>query len=342
MSEKNNKKIRGFIRKTTDEAIPLVINLSGKYISDELIKGVRTKAETDLGRQIEGVFKKVFAVSSRLKEQVENKRFEALSEKEVFYAVTDIIFSPFIADVPRGTHVLDHLFIVMEELLQARFEDLPYLESTRYEEYVQLVDSLVDEIVKVEAMSLAYDLIWRFKDTDYAYVLVQATFQHLGAYYDFLMRNFRKIRKKQVDKYLEIYAELAGHYEKFVALIVCLLEILMKQRLPEYQKVRERGVFRNMKLIDERGYGMFISSYDRHMRNAIAHKTYKIDIVTGEVVFFDRRVRRIYDFLCVQKSTRELSALLLALPHVILFVFAHYMLELKRLLDDYKNHVEVH
>lgn len=51
------------------------------------------------------------------------------------------------------------------------------------------------------------------------------------------------------------------------------------------------------------------------MRNAIAHRTFKIDLVSGSILFYDLEKKLEMSFLDLQKATRELSANLLILAH---------------------------
>ena len=92
-----------------------------------------------------------------------------------------------------------------------------------------------------------------FKDSKDAYTLVQATLQRLIHHYKFLGKNIKVIRKKHVDEYLEIYDELSGHYEKFITLVVVLLELLLKNDTPKYEMMRKRRLYENMRFVEEHG-----------------------------------------------------------------------------------------
>lgn len=171
-----------------------------------------------------------------------------------------------------------------------------------------------------------------------AYTLIQATFQRLVNYYEFLEKDFQVIRKKEIDEYLRIYDELSGHYEKLIALVVVLLEILLTNTVPRYADVRKRRLYENMRCVEKHGWRIFTLGFNRNIRNAIAHKTCNVDLVKETVDFYDVHKTFTMTFQEVQRETRELSALVLILPHVLISIFCLAVLSIREMLDSLPEH----
>ncbi len=101
-----------------------------------------------------------------------------------------------------------------------------------------------------------------------------------------------------------------------------------------YETVRKKGLYHNIEYIKGTRWKTFTYGFDRKMRNAIAHKTFKVDIIKGRIEFIDRTRTITLPFMEVQKRTRELSALLLILPHLLISIYCFTVLYLKELLES--------
>jgi hypothetical protein len=102
---------------------------------------------------------------------------------------------------------------------------------------------------------------------------------------------------------------MSGHLEKMVALISALIQLLTPTDVaPTYENTRKRRLFDNIRSINESGWGVFVSGFNRSARNAIVHKTCKINLLDETVEFIDRNKTLVMTFREVQIATRELSA----------------------------------
>ena len=331
--EEMRKQLKSFVSKTTDETLDLTINILGKYIDEKRRKKLKKKAEHEVGTKIEKAMTKAFQIGVKLREEHQLNKLETVSLKEKFYLLTDMIMKPFSPDIPKDVHAIDYLFQACEELVDSRF-DFPYLRETKYFEYVQSLEMFVKKLKEENKMGKSWDVLNEFKDSKDAYTLLQTTFQRLIKYYKFLAQDFSVIKKKQLDKYLEIYDELSGQYEKFISLVVVLIEVLSTNAVPKYEDVRKRRLYENIRFTEKHGWKIFVSGFNRNIRNAIAHKTYKVDIVRRTVDFYDVNKATTLTFADVQRETRELSALLLVLPHVFISIFCSMIMCMKEALDN--------
>ena len=328
------KQLKSFISKTTDEALDLVVNLTGKYIDEMKREKLKKEAELEVGTKIEEAMTKAYQIGLKLREEYQQKKLETDSLKEKFYLVTDTLFKSFVPDIPQNVHAMDYLFQVCDEMLRDFRFNLPYLKDTHYLEYLEGLEELMSELRKENKIGRSWEVLNEFKDSKDVYPLLQATLQRVIKYYEFLARDFSKIEKKQIDKYLNIYEELSGHYEKFISLIATLIEFLRTNASHKYEVARKKGLYRNILFIEKSGWKIFVSGFNRKIRNAIVHKTCKVDILKETVEFIDRDKTIISTFREVQKETRELSAILLILPHVFISIFCLVVLSIKEMLDS--------
>lgn len=328
------KQLKSFISQSTDEALDLVVNLTGKYIDKKQRIKVKRDFESGEGARIEETITKAYRLGLQLKEESEQKKLETASLKEKFYFVTDAIFKSAMPEIPKNVHAMDYLFQICEELLRDFRFNWGYLKNTKYAEYQQGLEKLMGKLTKEHKIGESWEVLNEFKNSEDFYLLLQATLQRVIKHYEFLRRNFPKIAKKQVDKYLEVYEELSGHYEKFVSLIAALIRLLRMNADYRYEAARKKGANRNIRFIENSGWEIFVSGYNGNIRNAIAHKTCKVDIIKETVKFIDRDRAFTLTFNEVQKETRELSALLLILPHVLMSIFCLAILSIRDMLEN--------
>jgi hypothetical protein len=334
LPEEARKQIKSFVSKMTDETTDLVVNLTGKFVEEKKREKLKKKAETEFSPKIEEAITKAHQIGLQLREEHLRKKLEPESVKEKFYMVTDAVCGPLMPEIPKDVHAMDHLFQTCEELLRDFRFDFDYLEGTRYEAYLQGLESLIEEIKKEHKISQSWKVLDEFWHSNDAYLILQTTLQKLIKYYEFLEKDFPKIEKKHIDKYLEIYSELSGVYEKLISLISVLIRLLETNESPKYEAAREKQLSHNSLYVEKSGWKIFVSGFNRNMRNAIAHRTCKIDVIKETVEFTDRKKTFTLTFRDVQKETRELSSLLLILPHVLVSVFCLLVLSIREMLHS--------
>jgi len=78
-----------------------------------------------------------------------------------------------------------------------------------------------------------------------------------------------------------------GQYEKIIALIATLIRILRTDASYKYENARKRRAYDNIRYIEKHGWKSLVSGFNRNLRNALAHKTYKVDVIRETVDFYD-------------------------------------------------------
>jgi hypothetical protein len=336
LPEEIRKELRGFFSKQIDEAINLVVNLAGKPISERRRIEVKREFELKEVPKFENAIAKAYQVGLEIQEAHQQGSFTSGSLRDRFYLLTDIMLKA-TPGFPRNVHAMDHLFQLSKELLKDSRLGWPYLKGTRYSEYLQELERLMDALKRGNRIDKTWGVLTEFRGSKDFFLLLQATLQRLIEYYHFLEEDLSPIEKKQVDRYMDIYAELAGHYEKFIALMATLIQLLETNANPKYAVSRSRRLSQNMRYVENSGWGVFLSGFNRNMRNAIAHKTFSVNVVNQTVEFIDRKKVSLLTYSEVQKETRELSALLLMLLHVFVSTFCLLLLSLKEVLDSLED-----
>lgn len=335
LPEEFRKQLKTHLSKMTDQSIDTVVNLTGKYIDKKKREVLKEKAQVEIGTQIEETITKAYRMGLKLREKhLQGKLADADSLKEKFYVITDTVFQSIFPDIPVNVHAMDYLFQFCDELLKSFRFDCPYLRDTNYVEYLKGLEELINKLQKEQKIGKAWQVLNEFKNSTDFFPLLQATLQRLIKHYQFLEKDFSEIKKRQIDRYLEIYEEIAGHYEKLISLLAALIKLSLKKTDYSYYAARKRGLSWNVSYVENSGWGIFTSGYNRNIRNAIAHKTWQLDIMKQKVDFIDRNETVTLTFKDVQKETRELAALILVLPHVLVSIFCSAVLSIKDVLNS--------
>ena len=331
------EKIKSLVSETTDETFDLIVNLSGKYLSKKKMCDIKRKAELEVGKEIEESIAKAYQIGINLQNQYQNKELDAETAKESFYSVIDSIFKPLDSDIPDDIHALDYFFQFVEELHREFRFDMPYLSTTKYLEYLEALEELIVELKEEKKLGEVFSILSEFRNSNDIYIIVQVTLQKLINYHEFLQTDYSVIKKKHVDKYLEIYDELSGVYEKFLSLIRTLVHLRITGLKLQYEMVRKKGLHSNIKYIKKTRWRLFVLGFNSNMRNAIAHKTCKIDILKERIEYIDRARTMVLTFKETHEKTRELSALLLIFPHLFVSLFVSAISSMRESLQFIPN-----
>jgi hypothetical protein len=96
--------------------------------------------------------------------------------------------------------------------------------------------------------------------------------------------------RQEVPKYLEGYKDLVeGDFKRFVDWVVSLIRITSNQNI-EYRRLRRTTLQKKVDEIRRASYARLVRSYNRHIRNSIAHSRYKLEVRRGilsPIIFCD-------------------------------------------------------
>jgi hypothetical protein len=323
--------IRQLISDTTEQSLDLVVNISGMYLDKNRRKQFMEKVKQEIAPEYEKFIKKNILLGQEVVKEIEGKKVSGTFVKEMIYRFFENM-RPLIDDMPEDVPVFDFLISALKEVKDIRFE-FSYLENTEYENHIVMIENFLERLVEEAKIGSVGRFIWNFVYTNDAYALIQAAFQTLPAHYLFLERVGQGIEKAQVNKYLEIYDYLAGHFEKLVYLLVGLVKTLEKNHVSEYLSIKRNRLSNNLEYLQKSGYSALVAGFDRHVRNALAHQTYKVDLINEVVIFYDVCFELEKSFRELQKATEELSANLLIMPNLFILTFYLALSQFKMFLD---------
>lgn len=161
--------------------------------------------------------------------------------------------------------------------------------------------------------------------------MTQFAFTRLSRQIKYLCKAKRKLEKRQIAKFAEIYLDMSGLYEKVIRIIVGLLEML-EGKETSYASAARNSLSSNLKKV-EKSYPILTRDFNTTIRNGIAHPPYFIRLSNKTIRFVDRRSEATRSFKDFSKACRSLSALVLALGSVESFID---YLQAKKALEDYK------
>lgn len=251
--------------------------------------------------------------------KIEQKRKEETDPSKVvlfFFRTMDSFIHSAIPEVPQEQHFVDWFVSFYANTIKPPSE-LSFLQKTQFDHYQALLKNLVQRIHNLGRMGKANQFLAQVARSDDAQVIAQAFFTRLLNYYQYLEKRRVRTTAKTIEKHIQIYGELAGHFEKYLSLILGLIEILRKDQIPIYNELSKRSLAKKeWELRKDKEYSDLISPFNRTIRNAISHAKYVLDPIKKEVEFMDLREKVSVSYQDFESQVKELSSLVLALSQL--------------------------
>ena len=240
---------------------------------------------------------------------IENKPSQFIA----LYKAADVFLRSVITDVPSDKLALDYLI----ENLEARTTLPPagYLAETSYVEYRRLLSELAQEVCSKTPRPKVHEYLDSvYSAHDDMLSVGQSFVIKLPNQYKALTKVRKHFTRKAAEQYIAIYGELAGQFEKGIAIVVGLIELLQNHS-PKYLSIRKRRLATNLKKVEQSSCSILASNFDRSMRNAMMHGTRFFNPVKNSVQFYGPGKKRAWELTYreIARKTKELSALVLAL-----------------------------
>lgn len=120
--------------------------------------------------------------------------------------------------------------------------------------------------------------------------------------------------RQEMPKYLNGYKDLVeGDFNRFLDWIVALNRIARGKQTSYKRLSRQRRGIDLIEKVDEvkkSSRAILVKSYNRHLRNAIAHTSYRIHLEREEIEFRDREWKKEMTFIEFKRLLSEMSAVL--------------------------------
>ncbi len=285
----------------------------------------------------------------QIAKQIESIQIEPISEKEKILRSYSLINELFHLTnmVPSEQDWLDFVIDELEPVLTIP-TDLSYLQNTKYLEYISAMNKLGLKLCQKGKYPVVKSFFSDISITDDEYIILQGFFNCTINHYSNLQKgqhyisklcallfstHRQTVRKSQINKYIEIYFDLAGHYEKYLRVLVGLLEI-SENKMPDYFNIRNRGLSNNHKSVGKK-CKILTEDFDVHIRNSIAHKSFKLDLDNESVEFIDKQDKIQISYSHFSNKFKDLSALVIALFLMQDIMKLHNFINFKKQLENY-------
>jgi hypothetical protein len=172
---------------------------------------------------------------------------------------------------------------------------------------------LVRQLFKTKTADEAREFFVSYVKTEDAFVLAQLYAQKVLPNHTWLEGiQARSIHHRDIHRLLELYRVYSGVFER-VARILVVLNHISKNQPFDYQSLRRKSLGAiALKIQNERRLGTLLSGFNRHVRNSIAHSTYRLSLSRRRIAFRDRGPRIEMTWGRFKAETFKLSTLILA------------------------------
>jgi len=242
-----------------------------------------------------------------------------------------------IPDTPTGKTGIEYIV----EFLDPRkpLPDGSYLEETAYIKYMDAVSGFACEIVSTkpwQEIQTYLDSVFGHHDD------VMSGGQMLMINFPPIHKELQKSRKhftkKQAQNDIGIYDKLAGQFEKCIAVAAGVISIINGQ-VTDYSRIRKRKLASNMDKVAKSKYSILITGFEKIIRNALAHKSWFVNPLEGNIKFYDpiSNDSLTPSYKEIRKKTQELSALVIALYRLPIMIQVEMLREFDNLVKGFKD-----
>lgn len=315
---------------------------------DQLVQHLPTALSKLFGRKLELVVTKDLKREAVVKmkelfvaiEKIELIKKESSDPSETlvsFFQIMDSLMHSWIPTIPRDQHFVDWYVNFYADAIKPPAQ-LLFLNETQFENYQRLLKDLIARIYNLGRIDKVSQFLEQVDRSDDAYVIAQAFFTRLLSYYQYLEKKKVRTTRKTIEKHIQIYGEISGHFEKHLRVILGLIEILRKDQVLVYKELRRKSLaYNEQRLRRDPDYSSLASPFNRTIRNAISHKSYVLDPLEKKVEFIDLRKSVIVSYQDFKKQVKELSSLILVLSQLRSIVLLCSYLGYKQFLDQMKK-----
>jgi hypothetical protein len=235
----------------------------------------------------------------------------ALSSTEAVLRAGDLVAALFPPGmkIPKGAHPIDWLL----QKLGKVFQDLSTHPVGR--KYLSAVNRVIEKYVEGDRPEVA-DAFLASSGRQEAAVIFQSFFRRVrgrGSASSMREHEVKRPSMEQVPQLLQLYATLAGTYEKLICRLLGLIAI-QEGKLQEYERLRRQRLASNMaRLAKYPDMALFVKGFNRPLRNAIAHEDVESVLTPRRVRFRERGKRYSLSPGQLSRQVLETTALVMSL-----------------------------
>lgn len=249
--------------------------------------------------------------------------------------------------IPPEQYWLDFLIDKLEPVLTIP-TDLSYLQNTKYLGHISAMNKLGLKLYQKGKYPVVKSFFSNISITEDEFIIFQDFFnctidhyrnlqkgqQYISKLWTLLLSaNRRAVNTSQINKHIEIYFDLSGHYEKYLRILVGILEIL-DDKTPDFSNIKKRRLSNNHESVGKKCKRL-TEDFNVHIRNSIAHRTFILDQASESIEFNDIKDKIQISYSDFSNKVKELSALVLALFLMEDIIKLNIFLNFKKRLEDY-------
>lgn len=272
-------------------------------------KRVNTKLAATASRMLEQALIEVFLFQKRCKrlKTVENKK-----RKQQLRTDLNAMLHRVDPTIPGDQDAVHWRIDRIEEDLAAD-NYLHYLQNTRFREYQSEIHKLVKELHSEDKRGELLRLLSEFGTSRDIYSVGQLFSNRMVGHIRFVSKVRKRIHGSTIWRYLQIYLDSCGAYEKDISLIACMLRVKELDNQPRYGQIRKEKFYGTLKYVGRR-MPLLELPFEKSIRDAKAHENAYLNPTKKTICFVrikGQLVERTYpEFVAL---VEEMTSVVLAL-----------------------------
>jgi len=161
---------------------------------------------------------------------------------------------------------------------------LPHLKNTKFGQYQLEIDNLLDQLYEQGKRGEVLKLLQEVSSSEDIFASGQFFSRKMPRYLKFISKDRTRFGMADIEKYLEIYREFSGVYEKNLCVVKCLLHIKNQDGKLSYAEIRQQKFANTLNYVGGR-IPLLKIPYDKDIRDAITHKSCYVDPSDQSIVY---------------------------------------------------------
>jgi hypothetical protein len=299
--QKSTPSLQQDIKSTLNQLPEILSNILGKTLPGE--------ANNNLSKLKKDVLPNISNLDNDLK-SIKTTDSLPLQIKGIFQSLNGL--APMLG-APDGVPISKIVIEGLEKYSLWNFEVPAFLATTQYATYLQTAKKLIQDVYSTTPLKRITTFIDNVTSSDDTKAKAPTIASIFPNNYKFLRKERKRFTKTSIDKYITIYDELAGVYEKDITFIIGLIK-LTEGKAPKYSTIRNKPLATKVKYLKASKYAPLAGNFDVFIRNAKAHKTYLVNVVKRKIEFYPvsgRGETQMLSYKEMTEKTTDLSALIL-------------------------------
>jgi hypothetical protein len=292
--------------------------LLGKPISSEDKKKIEETSNL-LIKMINELSPKLNEIGKIQNQDIKKKEFIKLFEGNAF--------REYLKEIKTDESVIDYIGRNISPKLV--LPEGSFLKETSYEKYREITEKLIIDI----RGKIPFKTYSEYLDSVFSYVedalsMGQMVIKNFNKMYKQLFEKRSRFTRKQAERDMAYYENLAGLYEKSIATIAGLVELLNGKTV-NYSLMRKLGLANSLEKVENSAYRVLISGFSKVMRNSLGHRNSVYLPSKKCVKFIDRN--KTLELTCkqVNEKTKDLYALYVAIYDIPIDIYEKTISSLK-------------